>query len=146
MKKPYLVVSGAMLVPNVGWLIAKRSETERAFPSCWEFPGGKVNEFEPREVALVREWKEELDIDVEVVSGVIARAVFQPPGFDDIDISLYVVRRRDDRKIHMSVHDAHQYIELEALLQMSITDVTPSTPHFAATLWRRILRGERWPK
>ncbi|MDD3241340.1 MAG: (deoxy)nucleoside triphosphate pyrophosphohydrolase [Bacilli bacterium] len=36
------------------------------FIGMWEFPGGKIEENETREVALIREIKEELDADIEV--------------------------------------------------------------------------------
>lgn len=147
--RQYTVVSGALLRPDAGWLIAKRAHIERAFPNCWEFPGGKVDEGEFPTRALVREWKEELDLDVEVASGVVARCMFQPPGFDDVDISLYVLRLVDGApfKLRLSVHDAVRCVELDGLhglLRSPITAVTPSTHHFAAMLSRRIANGERW--
>lgn len=146
--KKYTVVSGAMLGPD-GWLVGKRRATERAFPGCWELPGGKVEAFEPPEMALRREWKEELDLDIEVVSGVVARCMFQPPGFDDVDISLYIVRRRDAHApmtMTLTAHDEVRFVELELLLLSPTTAVTPSTHHFAAMLTRRVLNGERWPR
>ena len=36
------------------------------FIGMWEFPGGKMEENETREEALIREIKEELDADIEV--------------------------------------------------------------------------------
>lgn len=44
-------------------LIAQRSAT-MSQSLCWEFPGGKVKEAENMEKALVREIKEELEMDI----------------------------------------------------------------------------------
>lgn len=43
-------------------VIAKRNKGE--FKDLWEFPGGKVEENESNEVALIREIKEELHISI----------------------------------------------------------------------------------
>ena len=59
------VVCGAIQIDDK-FLIARRSKG--ADPGFWEFPGGKVEQNESREEALIRELKEELDVDVEVKS------------------------------------------------------------------------------
>ena len=58
------VVCGAIQIDEK-FLIARRSKG--ADPGFWEFPGGKVEQNESREEALIRELKEELDVDVEVI-------------------------------------------------------------------------------
>ena len=58
------VVCGAIQIDDK-FLIARRSKG--ADPGFWEFPGGKVEQNENREEALIRELKEELDVDVEVI-------------------------------------------------------------------------------
>jgi len=48
-------------------LCVQRAEHEKEYVSLkWEFPGGKVEVGERREEALVREIREELDVDIEV--------------------------------------------------------------------------------
>ena len=37
-----------------------------ALPNLWEFPGGKIEEGESHETALIREIQEELNIEIEV--------------------------------------------------------------------------------
>ncbi len=58
------VVSG-ILIDNDNVLIAKRPK-DASMPNVWEYPGGKVYENELNEDALVREFKEELDMDIVV--------------------------------------------------------------------------------
>ena len=57
------VVAG-ILVEGSRVLLAQRSR-HRSFPLLWEFPGGKVEPGETNEAALVREYREELGIEVE---------------------------------------------------------------------------------
>ena len=58
-----LVVSVALIDVDGRILLAQRPEG-RQMSGLWEFPGGKIEEGETPEVALVRELKEELGIDI----------------------------------------------------------------------------------
>jgi 8-oxo-dGTP diphosphatase len=48
-------------------LVVQRSE-KMNLPLKWEFPGGKVEEDETEEACILREIKEELNIEIELVS------------------------------------------------------------------------------
>lgn len=54
--------------------IAQRSKDDE-LPLMWEFPGGKVRPGEPSEESIVREYKEELNLDIEV-TGIYDRGVY----------------------------------------------------------------------
>ena len=58
-----LVVAAALIDVEGRILIAKRPE-RKVMAGLWEFPGGKVNDRETPEEALVRELREELVIDI----------------------------------------------------------------------------------
>jgi A/G-specific adenine glycosylase len=62
-----IVWDGEPLAPGARHLIAKR-KADDMLGGLWEFPGGRVEEGETREEALVRELREELAIDVEVIA------------------------------------------------------------------------------
>lgn len=58
-----LVAAAALLDRDRRVLLAQRPEG-RSLAGLWEFPGGKVEAGETPEEALIRELKEELDVDV----------------------------------------------------------------------------------
>jgi 8-oxo-dGTP diphosphatase len=60
--KIILVSAVALIDPDGRVLLAQRPEG-KSLAGLWEFPGGKVEPNETPEAALIRELKEELDID-----------------------------------------------------------------------------------
>ena len=67
MDVPYgLTVRGIIKNDNDEILIVKRHPKSRTDPEMWELPGGKVEKGEDFDVALVREIKEETDLDAKI--------------------------------------------------------------------------------
>lgn len=87
-----LVVACALVDVDNRVLIAKRPEG-KAMAGLWEFPGGKLEAGERPEEALVRELKEELDIDTKV--DCLAPLSFASYGYEDFHLlmPLYICRR-----------------------------------------------------
>ena len=63
MKFPVIPVSSGLIIQNNKVLIGLRSENDNG-GGLWEFPGGKIENNESSEEAVIRELKEELDIVV----------------------------------------------------------------------------------
>jgi 8-oxo-dGTP diphosphatase len=61
---PVLLVAAVALVDADGRVLLARRPEGKPLAGLWEFPGGKVKPGETPEDALIRELKEELDIDV----------------------------------------------------------------------------------
>ena len=61
---PILLVAAVALVDRDNRVLIARRPEGKSMAGLWEFPGGKVEPNETPEVALVRELKEELGIDV----------------------------------------------------------------------------------
>lgn len=59
-------VSCAVIVDQDGRILATQRSSTMPLPLKWEFPGGKVEPGETAEQSLIREIKEELDIDIEI--------------------------------------------------------------------------------
>jgi len=62
--KPKLLVAAVALIDRDGRVLMASRPKGKSMAGLWEFPGGKVHDDETPEVALVRELKEELDIDI----------------------------------------------------------------------------------
>lgn len=86
-----LVVAVALLDIDGRVLIAKRPEG-KSMAGLWEFPGGKVEDAELPETALVRELDEELGIDI--TESCLAPLTFASHVYDDFHLlmPLYVCR------------------------------------------------------
>ncbi len=90
--KRLLVSAVALVDPDGRILLAKRPEG-KTLAGLWEFPGGKVEDGESPEDALIRELKEELGIDVE--TSCLAPLTFASHAYQDFYLlmPLYVCRR-----------------------------------------------------
>ncbi|MBF0175964.1 MAG: (deoxy)nucleoside triphosphate pyrophosphohydrolase [Magnetococcales bacterium] len=62
--KPLLLVCAALLRGAGGRILLTRRRPETHMGSCWEFPGGKLHPGESPEMALVREIREEVGLDI----------------------------------------------------------------------------------
>ena len=90
--KIVLVSAVALIDPDGRVLLAQRPEG-KSLAGLWEFPGGKVEPGETPEAALIRELKEELDIDT--WSSCLAPLTFASHSYDDFHLlmPLYACRR-----------------------------------------------------
>ncbi len=59
-----VLVSAAALIDGDGRVLIAQRPQGKSLGGLWEFPGGKVEPGESPETALIRELKEELDVDV----------------------------------------------------------------------------------
>ena len=92
MAKILLVAACALIDRDGRILIAQRPEG-KSMAGLWEFPGGKLEEGETPEEALVRELKEELD--VETVESCLAPIAFASHTYEDCHLlmPLFVCRK-----------------------------------------------------
>lgn len=81
--KTVLVSAVALIDPDGRILLAQRPEG-KSMAGLWEFPGGKIEEDETPEVALVRELHEELGI--ETWDSCLAPLTFASHSYDDFHL------------------------------------------------------------
>ena len=89
--KSLLVVAVALIDADGRVLLTRRPEG-KAMAGLWEFPGGKVEDGETPEAALIRELNEELSLDVS--ESCLAPFTFASHGYDDFHLlmPLYLCR------------------------------------------------------
>ncbi len=94
---PILLVAAAALFDSDGRVLIAQRTPGRSMAGLWEFPGGKIDEGETPEQALIRELREELAIDTE--ESCLSPFTFASHSYDDFHLlmPLYVCRKWEGR-------------------------------------------------
>ncbi len=106
-------VTAAIIRKDGKILIAKRSGDDEC-PLMWEFPGGKLEAGETLEECIVREIKEELGLDIQVVN-IYARILYHLNG-QGIPITFFNVEITGG-EMRLYVHEDARWIEKKDLFR-----------------------------
>ena len=99
-------VVAAVIQTNTKYLIAQRNRNKH-FAFHWEFPGGKVDNGETFEIALQREIKEELSIDIKILKKISS----QKHKDDKINVNVhYFLCEHSDGKINLFEHEDLKWV------------------------------------
>src|SRR3546814_713027 len=90
---PLLFVTAAALIDGDGRVLVQQRSAHRNMAGLWEFPGGKVEEEETPEAALVRELREELGIETNTACLAPACFASEPLEGQHLVLLLYVCRK-----------------------------------------------------
>ena len=114
-KNLVIVASIAIIDSSDQILIAKRPN-KKHLSGFWEFPGGKVEKGESPENALVREVKEELNIDIN--NKCIAPLTFSEFNYENFHLLLllYVCRRWEGEPMSMEKNEI-KWVKVNTLRQ-----------------------------
>ncbi len=90
--RPIVLVAAVALVDRDGRVLIARRPEGKPMAGLWEFPGGKVDDGETPETALIRELDEELGI--QVPARCLAPLTFASHGYEEFHLlmPLYVCR------------------------------------------------------
>jgi 8-oxo-dGTP diphosphatase len=81
---PLLLVAAVALLDADGRVLLARRPEGKPMAGLWEFPGGKIGHGETPEVALVRELREELAIDI--AESCLAPLTFASHAYEDFHL------------------------------------------------------------
>ena len=109
-------VSAAIIIEDGKVLLARRAKGEK-LAGYWEFPGGKREEGETIDECLVREIREELSLDIEVV-GEFDTSDYKYPGGRIRLIGLLAEIRNG--VVSKTVHDLVEWIDISSVLDYQI--------------------------
>ena len=109
-------VSAAIIIEDGRVLLARRAKGEK-LAGYWECPGGKREEDETIDECLVREIREELSLDIEVV-GEFDTSDYEYPGGQIRLIGL--LAEIQNGVISKTVHDLVEWIDISAVLDYQL--------------------------
>ena len=109
-----LVTCAIILNPKNQILVTQRSSTMH-LPLKWEFPGGKIEANETPEACLIREIKEELNIDIEIIEGLNTNDHQYPDKF--IRLMPFICRQTGG-EIILKEHADYKWLDRKDLLDL----------------------------
>ena len=112
-------VSMGIILDSEGKILIAQRNLQKNFGGMWEFPGGKQEADESPEQALIRELKEELSIEVEVLRS------FPPYEYKDekIKISFYPIQCKI--VAGRIVNNEHEEVKFISIEEINIFDFAP---------------------
>jgi 8-oxo-dGTP diphosphatase len=111
----------AFILKNNNLLILKRTDDDIDKPGIWEVPGGKLdNKEEDKILGLIREVKEETNLDIENIKEFSQRKFTLDSG-RKISMTIYKCNPIGDNVIISQEHTSYEWIPLEK----AKTKITP---------------------
>lgn len=110
--RPPLLVSAAIIIKNGQVLLGQRRKGDR-HPFKWEFPGGKVEPGETPRQALIRELREELQIEAKIGQE-LARYEHDYPSGSRVHLLFFVVKEYTGQ-LEGRVFEQISWVDLAAL-------------------------------
>ena len=108
-------VSCAIIVNPLGQVLVTKRSLTMHLPLKWEFPGGKIEANETPEACLIREIKEELNIEIEIIEGLSANDHQYP----DKSIRLMpFICRQTGGEIILKEHADYKWLDRKELLDL----------------------------
>ena len=92
-KRKIITVSAAVLIDGEGRILLAQRPEGRSMAGLWEFPGGKIESGETPEEALIRELKEEIDIDISLADLTPLTFVSHDYGDFQLFMPVFICRR-----------------------------------------------------
>jgi 8-oxo-dGTP diphosphatase len=103
------------IIENEGLVLVVQRSSSMSLPLKWEFPGGKIEKDETEEACIIREIKEELNLEIEL-SKRLSPSMFDYPNFS-IELIPFLARQIGGQ-IMLNEHSDYKYLEKRELLNL----------------------------
>lgn len=107
------------VIEHNGKVLAGQRSAALSFPLQWEFPGGKLEKNETDEEGLVREIREELNVEIEILHKLPVTSKDQ--GWREIILVPFVCRLRT-KNIKLTEHEQIMWLKSEELPSLDWTE------------------------
>lgn len=107
------------IIEHKGRVLAGQRSAALSFPLQWEFPGGKQEENETDEETLVREIREELDVEIDIIQKLPVTVKDQ--GWREIVLVPFVCTLRT-HEITLTEHEQIQWLAPQDLPSLDWTE------------------------
>jgi len=114
-----IAVTCALIINNQNEIFSAQRSAIMSLPLKWELPGGKVESNESSEECLIREIKEELNINIEIVASLPSNLHSYPT----LTIRLIpFICKHIDGKIILKEHSNFKWLNTNELLDLDWAD------------------------
>lgn len=133
--KEHRLTAHALIEVDGEYLVTKRSKEENTLPEYWDIPGGLVDKGELPKDAVIRETKEEVNLNIEPI-----RIIHEDSNFDTKKDAVYVrlvyiCELKDDiNNIKLDLHEHSEYRFISSLEELK----GELTPPFMIELFEEI--------
>lgn len=122
------ITTAGVLVKDQKYFVAKR-DTGGAIGGLWEFPGGKNRWGETEEQTLMREYQEELGLEVQV--GVLIHSHDFINKGTLYHLKAYLITTKDFDQLPLSVHTSFKWVDKE---ELETLEFAPSDKRIVETI------------
>ena len=122
------ITTAGVLVKDQKYFVAKR-DTGGAIGGLWEFPGGKNRWGETEEQTLMREYQEELGLEVQV--GVLIHSHDFINKGTLYHLKAYLITAKDFDQLPLSVHTSFKWVDKE---ELETLEFAPSDKRIVETI------------
>lgn len=122
-----VAVSGFILNSKQEVLLVKRSDSDDFLPGYWEMPGGGTDNGEHPIIALQREIKEEVGLDVEVGKPLTVDDYFMEKEDEKIhrvEIFFACLLKNNEPVVLSHEHSEYKWVSKDELPKVGMTDYT----------------------
>ncbi len=112
-------VSAALILNNNKILLTQRSKEDKLLPLKWEFPGGKIEEDESEIDCLIREIKEELELNIKVNNFFFKN--IHKYGEKEIELNFFLCEIISGT-LKLNVHNDFAWVKKEDLIKFNLAE------------------------